>query len=337
MVGPIGVADRGEALAMKYVKLGRSGLEVSRVCMGCMSLGESTPGVHDWSLPEDESRVLIEQALEAGVNFFDTANAYSIGSSEEILGRALGDMANRDEVVIATKVYFPMRRGRNARGLSRKAILAELDHSLRRLGTDHIDLYQIHRWDDRTPIEETLSALHDAVTMGKVRYIGASSMWAWQLSKALHTSELRGWTKFISMQNQYSLLQREEEREMLPLCLDQGVGAIPWSPLGRGLLTRTWGSTTTRTESDGLIDRRFEESQDRPIVEAVAQVATARGVPMAQVALAWVLANPAVAAPIVGVGKQRHIADAVAAVDVELTSEELAILEAPYTPRANLF
>ncbi|MEM9564931.1 MAG: aldo/keto reductase [Actinomycetota bacterium] len=322
---------------MKYVKLGRSGLEVSRVCMGCMSLGEPTPGVHGWSLPEDESRVLIEEALEAGVNFFDTANAYSAGSSEEIVGRALGDLADRDEVVIASKVYFPMRRGRNARGLSRKAILAELDNSLRRLGTDYIDLYQIHRFDDRTPIEETLAALHDAVTAGKVRYIGASSMWAWQFAKALYTSELRGWTKFVSMQNHYSLLQREEEREMLPLCADQGVGAIPWSPLGRGLLTRPWGTTTKRTESDGLIERRFEESKDRPIVEAVAEVASARGVPMAQVALAWVLANPAVAAPIVGVGRSQHLVDAVAAVDLELTAEEIAALEAPYTPRDNQF
>ena len=219
---------------MKYNKLGNSGLDVSRICLGCMGFGEESGGMQDWSIDEAASRPIIERALELGINFFDTANAYSLGSSEEIVGRALRDMANRDEVVIATKVYFPMHRGRNARGLSRKSIMAQLDASLRRLGTDYIDLYQIHRWDDRTPVEETLGALHDVVACGKVRYIGASSMWAWQFSKALYTSEMRGLTRFVSMQNQYSLLQREEEREMLPLCADQGVGAIPWSPLGRG-------------------------------------------------------------------------------------------------------
>ncbi len=322
---------------MKYTKLGSSGLEVSRICLGCMSFGEESPGAHDWSLDEAASRPIIEKALDLGINFFDTANAYSIGSSEEITGRALRDMANRDEVVIATKVYFPVRRGRNARGLSRKAIMTELDASLCRLGTDYIDLYQIHRWDDRTSIDETLGALHDAVTVGKVRYIGASSMWAWQFSKALYTSEMRGFTKFISMQNQYSLLQREEEREMHPLCADQGIGTIPWSPLGRGLLTRDWDETTRRSQSDPMMARRFDEAKDRPIVDRLGEVARDKGVSRAQVAMAWVLANPVVASPIVGVTKMSHLDEAVSALDVELTVEETERLEEVYTPRANLF
>ncbi|MYB19846.1 MAG: aldo/keto reductase [Holophagales bacterium] len=322
---------------MKYTKLGSSGLEVSRICLGCMSFGEESPGAHDWSLDEAASRPIIEKALDLGINFFDTANAYSIGSSEEITGRALRDMANRDEVVIATKVYFPVRRGRNARGLSRKAIMTELDASLRRLGTDYIDLYQIHRWDDRTSIEETLGALHDAVTSGKVRYIGASSMWAWQFSKALYTSERRGFTKFVSMQNQYSLLQREEEREMHPLCADQGIGTIPWSPLGRGLLTRDWDETTRRSQSDPMMARRFDEAKDRPIVDRLGEVARDKGVSRAQVAMAWVLANPVVASPIVGVTKMSHLDEAVSSLDVELTAEEKKRLEEVYTPRANLF
>ena len=322
---------------MKYTKLGSSGLEVSRICLGCMSFGEESPGAHDWSLDEAASRPILEKALDLGINFFDTANAYSIGSSEEITGRALRDMANRDEVVIATKVYFPVRRGRNARGLSRKAIMTELDASLRRLGTDYIDLYQIHRWDDRTSIDETLGALHDAVTSGKVRYIGASSMWAWQFSKALYTSELRGFTKFVSMQNQYSLLQREEEREMHPLCADQGIGTIPWSPLGRGLLTRDWDETTRRSQSDPMMARRFDEAKDRPIVDRLGEVARDKGVSRAQVAMAWVLANPVVASPIVGVTKMSHLEEAVSSLDVELTAEEKKRLEEVYTPRANLF
>ena len=322
---------------MKYVKLGNSGLEVSRICLGCMSFGAASPGMHNWGLDEAASRPIIERALDLGVNFFDTANAYSLGTSEEIVGRALRDMANRDEVVVATKVYFPMHRGRNARGLSRKAIMTGVEASLRRLGTDYIDLYQIHRWDDRTPIEETLAALHDTVASGKVRYIGASSMWAWQLSKALYTSELRGFSKFISMQNQYSLLQREEEREMHPLCADQGVGTIPWSPLGRGLLTRGWDETTRRSKSDPLIDSRFDERKDRPIVERVGEVANEKGVSRSKVALAWVLANPVVAAPIVGVTKMSHLEEAVAALEVELTAEEKQRLEEVYTPRKNLF
>ena len=322
---------------MKYNKLGNSGLEVSRICLGCMGFGEESSGVQDWSIDEAASRPIIERALELGINFFDTANAYSAGSSEEIVGRALRDMANRDEVVIATKVYFPMRRGRHARGLSRKSIMAELDASLRRLGTDYIDLYQIHRFDDRTPVEETLGALHDAVACGKVRYIGASSMWAWQFSKMLYASERHGFTKFISMQNQYSLLQREEEREMLPLGAAHGGGPIPWSPLGRGLLTRDWEAVTRRSQSDPMAARRFDEVKDRPIVERVGEVARDMGVSRAQVAMAWVLANPVVAAPIVGVTKMSHLEEAVAALEVELTAEEKQRLEEVYTPRANLF
>ena len=322
---------------MQYTKLGHTGLDVSRICLGCMNFGDETPGIHDWSLNKEQSRPIIERALEAGINFFDTANAYSVGTSEQITGELLGEMTNRDEVVIATKVYFPVRRGRNARGLSRKAIMTELENSLRRLGTDYIDLYQIHRWDDGTPIEETLRALHDAVASGKVRYIGASSMWAWQFSKALYTSERNGWNRFVSMQNQYSLLQREEEREMLPLCADQGVGVIPWSPLARGLLTRDWDAETARSGSDPLISARFDEHRDRVIVERVAEQAAARGVPRAQLALAWVLANPVVTAPIIGASKLKHVDDAVAAVTLELSAEEKAALEEPYTPRGPSF
>ena len=325
---------------MRYTRLGRSGLDVSRICLGCMGFGEGSPGRQDWAVGESESREMIATALDLGINFFDTANAYSAGSSEEIVGRALCDMTNRDNVVLATKVFFPMRaeeRGRNSIGLSRKAIMQELEHSLRRLGTDYIDLYQIHRYDPRTPIEETMAALDDAVRSGKVRYIGASSMWAWQLSKAQYTAELANSTKFISMQNHYSLLMREEEREMHPLCADQGIGTIPWSPLARGLLTRPWGIETVRRSRDPNIDRRFSEDRDRPIVERVAEVADARGLPMAQIALAWVMANPVVAAPIAGATKVEHIEDAVAAVDVNLSDEEKALLEAPYTPRDNLF
>ena len=325
---------------MKYTRLGRSGLDVSRICLGCMGFGEGSTGQQAWAVGEADSREMLAAALDLGINFFDTANAYSAGSSEEIVGRALRDMTNRDNVVIATKVFFPMRAdqgGRNSIGLSRKAIMQELEHSLRRLGTDYIDLYQIHRYDRRTPIEETMAALDDAVTSGKVRYIGASSMWAWQLSKAQYTAELAGSTKFISMQNHYSLLMREEEREMHPLCADQGVGTIPWSPLARGLLTRPWGTETVRRHSDPNIDRRFAEERDRPIVERVGEVADARGLPMAQIALAWVLANPVVAAPIAGATKIQHIEDAVAAVDVELSDDEKALLEERYAPRANAF
>jgi aryl-alcohol dehydrogenase-like predicted oxidoreductase len=318
---------------MRYVKLGRTGLDVSRICLGCMSFGDAAAGTHAWTLDEASSRPFIKRALDAGINFFDTANVYSLGTSEEIVGRALGEFANRDEVVIASKVHGPMRKGPNSRGLSRKAIMTELDASLRRLGTDYIDLYQIHRWDPRTPIEETLQALHDAVTSGKVRYVGASSMFAWQFSKALYTSELRGITSFVSMQNHYNLLNREEEREMLPLCADRGIGVIPWSPLARGKLTRDWDVTTPRSETDEFGRTLYDTSaSDREIVAAVAKVADGRGVPRAQVAMAWLLARPAVTAPIVGATKPEHIDDAVAAVDLTLTAEEIDLLEAPYTP-----
>ena len=318
---------------MRYVRLGRTGLEVSRVCLGCMSFGNAAAGAHSWTLDEEASRPFIKRALDAGINFFDTANVYSAGSSEEIVGRALRDYANRDEIVIATKVHGPMRKGRNAMGLSRKAIMTEVDASLRRLGTDYIDLYQIHRWDPRTPIDETLQALHDIVAAGKVRYIGASSMYAWQFSKALYTSELKSITAFVSMQNHYNLLNREEEREMLPLCADRGVAVLPWSPLARGRLTRDWDATTARSETDEFGKTLYDTSaSDRSIVEAVAGVAAERGLPRAQIALAWLFSKPWVTAPIVGATKPEHIDDAVAAVDLALSTEEIASLEAPYTP-----
>ncbi len=316
---------------MKYVKLGRTGLEVSRVCLGCMSYGDASRGGHQWVLDEEESRPFVRKALEAGINFFDTANVYSLGSSEEFLGRALRDFAKRAEVVVATKVRGAMYDGPNGAGLSRKAILTEVDRSLERLGTDYIDLYQIHRLDHRTPIEETLRALDDVVRAGKVRYVGASSMYAWQFAKALYTADAHGWDRFVSMQDHYNLLNREEEREMLPLCADQGIGVIPWSPLARGRLAREWGTTTDRSESDEFGSRLYEDS-DRAVVERVAAVAGERGVPMAQVALAWLLANPVVTAPIVGATKLGHIEDALAAVDLELSAEELDRLEEPYVP-----
>ena len=318
---------------MKYTRLGSTGLEVSRICLGCMSFGESGAGTHAWSLDEATAHQFIGRALDAGINFFDTANVYSLGTSEEYVGRALAGMATRDDVVIATKVFMPMRDGRNAGGLSRKAIMTEVDHSLRRLGTDYIDLYQIHRWDHRTPIEETMEALHDVVKAGKARYIGASSMWAWQFSKAQYTAELHGWTKFVTMQNHYNLLQREEEREMMPLCADQGVGVIPWSPLARGRLTRDWDDVTARTETDEF-GKTLYQPEDRAIVERVAEIAAERGVPRAQVALAWMLGKRFVTAPIVGATKEHHIDDAVAAVDLQLTADEVRRLEEPYTPHA---
>ena len=323
---------------MKYTRLGNSGLDVSRLCLGCMGFGAESPGVHDWSIDEAASRPLIQKALELGINFFDTANAYSMGSSEEIVGRALADMADRAEVVIATKVFFPMRgRGRNSVGLSRKAIMTEVDNSLRRLGTEYIDLYQIHRFDQRTPVEETMRALHDVVQAGKVRYIGASSMWAWQFSKAQYVAEMNGWTKFISMQNQYSLLQREDERELLPLCVDQRVGSIPWSPLARGLLTRDWDESTTRSNTDPLVEQRFDEERDRPIVDRLGKVASTKGVSRANLALAWVLSNPVVASPIVGATKLSHITEAAAALDLVLTDGEREQLEQLYVPRPASF
>jgi aryl-alcohol dehydrogenase-like predicted oxidoreductase len=318
---------------MEYRKLGRTGLDVSRIALGCMSYGDPGAGNHEWTLDEEAARPFIRQALDAGITFFDTANVYSAGTSEEIVGRALAEMAERDEVVIATKVHGRMRPGPNGGGLSRKAILTEIDHSLRRLGTDYVDLYQIHRWDPGTPIEETMEALHDVVKAGKARYIGASSMHAWQFAKAQHVAATHGWTQFATMQPHYNLLYREAEREMLPFCLDLGVGVIPWSPLARGRLTRPWNSTTSRSETDGF-GRSLYTDEDRAIAERVAVVATARGVPQAQVALAWVLAQPAVTAPIVGATKPHHLDDAVAAVDLVLTDGELESLESLYTVRA---
>jgi 1-deoxyxylulose-5-phosphate synthase len=316
---------------MDYVKLGATGLDVSPICLGCMSFGVPDRGSHPWSLDEEQSRPFIRRALEAGINFFDTANVYSDGTSEEILGRALADFGNRDEIVLATKVTGRMRPGPNGAGLSRKAIMAEIDHSLRRLGTDHVDLYQIHRWDSSTPIEETLEALHDVVKAGKARYIGASSMHAWQFSKALYVAERHGWTRFTTMQNHYNLAYREEEREMLPLCADQGIGVIPWSPLARGLLTRDWDTATTRSANDQFGKTLYNDG-DRLIVEAVARVAQARGVPRAQVALAWVAQQPQVTAPIVGTTKPHHLDDALASLSIHLTDEELAELEEHYVP-----
>ncbi len=314
--------------------MGKTGLEVSRICLGCMSYGLAERGGHPWVLNEQESRPFIKRALELGINFFDTANVYSGGSSEEILGRALKDLVKRDEVVIATKVHGRMRPGPNGAGLSRKAILSEIDNSLRRLGTDYVDLYQIHRWDYETPIEETMEALHDVVKAGKARYIGASSMYAWQFLKALHVAETHGWTRFVSMQNYLNLLYREEEREMLPLCESEGIGVIPWSPLARGRLTRDWDETTARSETDKFGQTLYSAmaEADKRVVNVVAEVAKERGVSRAQVALAWVLQKKPVTAPIIGATKIHHLEDAVAALSVELTPEEVARLEAPYVP-----
>jgi 1-deoxyxylulose-5-phosphate synthase len=317
---------------MQYVKLGSTGVEVSPICLGCMSFGVPDRGGHPWSLDEESGRPLIRQAVEAGINFFDTANVYSAGTSEEITGRALAEFARRDEIVLATKVHGRMRPGPNGAGLSRKAILNEIDASLRRLGTDYVDLYQIHRWDDTTPIAETMEALHDVVAAGKARYIGASSMFAWQFANAQHIAERHGWTPFVTMQNHYNLLYREEEREMLPLCADLGVGVIPWSPLARGRLTRDWETTTARTETDVFAHSLYHD-EDRAIVDAVASIAERRGVRRAQVALAWLSRQPTVVAPIVGVTRAEHLDDAIASLAVELTDDEAAELEKPYTPR----
>ncbi|MFF4553246.1 aldo/keto reductase [Streptomyces sp. NPDC001422] len=317
---------------MQYVKLGSTGLDVSRICLGCMSFGLPDRGTHAWTLDEEASRPLIRRALEAGVTFFDTANVYSDGTSEEIVGRALAEYARRDEIVLASKVNGAMHEGPNGRGLSRKAIMTEIDNSLRRLGTDHVDLYQIHRFDHATPVEETMEALHDVVKAGKARYIGASSMYAWEFSKMQYTAALHGWTKFVSMQNHYNLLYREEEREMLPLCADQGVGVLPWSPLARGRLTRDWDTATERSRNDDFGRKLYQEG-DREIVDAVARIAADRGAPRARVALAWLLGRNTVTAPIVGATKPSHIDDAVAALDVELTDKETEQLEQPYAPR----
>ncbi|WP_405842889.1 aldo/keto reductase [Streptomyces sp. NBC_01518] len=324
---------------MRYIKLGRTGLDVSPVAIGAMTYGAPDRGHPVWSLDEETSRPLIKHALEAGINFFDTANLYSNGSSEEILGRALKDFADRDDVVIATKLRHPMRPGPNGRGLSRKAVMTEVDHSLRRLGTDYIDLYQVHRNDHATPLEETLEALSDLVRAGKVRYLGASSMHAWEFAKALHLQERHGWARFVSMQDHYNLLAREEEREMIPLCLDEGVGTIVWSPLARGRLARAWDDarSTSRSATDGayadLLYSPAEDASNHAIVDAVGKVAAAHGVSRAQIALAWLRHQPVVTAPLVGAGSIRQIDDAVASLDVELTADEVRELEAPYTPR----
>jgi 1-deoxyxylulose-5-phosphate synthase len=319
---------------MQYKNLGRTGLKVSPLCLGCMTFGVPERGDHPWSLPESQSRPIIRKAVDLGINFFDTANAYSDGTSEEIVGQALKEYTRRDEVVIATKVFFPMSPGPNGGGLSRKAIFTAIDASLRRLGTDYVDLYQIHRWDPHTPIEETLEALHDVVTSGKVRYLGASSMYAWQFAKALALARQHGWTPFVSMQNFYNLLYREEEREMLPLCADAGVGVIPWSPLARGRLARPWQAETPRTKTDPYVKVLFAaaEESDRKVVEQVVTIAEARGVPRAQVAIAWLAQKSVVTAPIIGASKLQHLEDAAAALELKLTSEEITQLEAPYVP-----
>jgi len=321
---------------MKTLKLGRTGLDVSRLCLGCMSYGAPDRGTHPWSMGEAESRPFLKRALDLGINFFDTANVYSDGTSEEYVGRALIDYARREEVVIATKVNGRMHKGPNGAGLSRKAIMTEIDASLRRLGTDHVDLYQIHRWDYGTPIEETLEALHDVVKAGKARYIGASSMYAWQFAKALAISERHGWTRFVSMQNFVNLLYREEEREMLPLCRDQGIAVIPWSPLARGRLTRPWDQSTARLETDEFGRTLYARTgdADRKVAEAVGEVAQARGVPRAQIALAWVLQKAEVTAPIIGATRLEQLDDAVAALSITLSADEIRSMEAPYVPHA---
>lgn len=321
---------------MDYTKLGTSGLDVSRLCLGCMTFGIPDRGNHAWTLDEEASRPILRAAVDAGINFFDTANVYSDGTSEEIVGRALKDFTRRDEVVIATKVHGRMRLGPNGAGLSRKAIMAEIDASLTRLGTDYVDLYQIHRFDYDVPIEETLEALHDVVKAGKARYIGASSMYAWQFATMLHVSEANGWTRFSTMQNYLNLLYREEEREMLPLCEAEGIGIIPWSPLARGRLTRDWDETTSRSQTDEFGKSLYAQTADadRRVVEAVAAIAAERGVPRAQIALAWVLAKPEVSAPIIGASKPSHLGDAVAALELGLTKAELMRLEEPYVPHA---
>jgi aryl-alcohol dehydrogenase (NADP+) len=323
---------------MQYVNLGKTGLQVSRICLGMMTYG--TPKWRDWVLDEDASRPFIQRALEVGINFFDTADVYSNGVSEEVTGRALKEFARRDEVVIATKVYNPMGDKPNQRGLSRKHIMQAIDDSLRRLGTDYVDLYQIHRWDNETPIEETLEALHDVVRAGKARYIGASSMYAWQFAKALYLADQYGWTRFVSMQNHYNMVYREEEREMIPLCIDQGVGVIPWSPLARGFLagnrTRDKGGETTRSKSDGFAHSMYYQDNDFETLDRVIELAKARGCSPAQIALAWMLHKPGITSPIIGASKMPHLEEAIAALDIKLSSDDMEYLEAPYKPHPTL-
>lgn len=320
---------------MEYVRLGKSGLKVSRICLGTMTYGD--PAWRDWVLPEDQSRPFIQRALEAGINFFDTADMYSLGKSEEVVGRALKDFARREDVVIATKVYWPMGEGVNNRGLSRKHIMDAVHASLKRLGTDHIDLYQIHRYDVNTPLEETLEALHDLVKLGMVRYIGASSMFAYQFARSLYLADLRGWTRFVSMQNHYNLVYREEEREMIPLCIEEGVGIIPWSPLARGFLTgnRKGGEAqTTRAKSDAFSHSLYGSETDHQIADRVAELAERHGVTASQVATAWMLSKPGITAPIIGASKMPHLEQAIAALDVKLSAEDIQSLEEPYQPRS---
>lgn len=324
---------------MKYVKLGNSGLEVSSIVLGCMSYGDPGRGTHGWTLSEDESRPFIRQALDLGINFFDTANAYSDGTSEEIVGRVLKEHARRDETVIATKVHHRMHDGPHGQGLSRKAILQEVENSLRRLGTDYIDLYIIHRFDNSTPLEETLETLNDLVRQGKVLYLGASSMQAWQFAKCLHLQRANGWARFISMQDHYNLINREEEREMLPLCLDEGIGVTPWSPLARGRLAREWDVKSSRDALDVVSQRLYNdfEDSDRQVIEAVGQIAQDRGIARSEVALAWLHSQPAVTAPIVGATKPHHLEDAVRSLDITLTNDEIDRLEKPYVPHLPSF
>lgn len=319
---------------MEYVKLGNTGLEVSRLCLGCMSFGDPEGWVHKWALTDEESRPVIKKALDLGINFFDTANVYSLGRSEEILGRALKDYASRDEIVIATKVYNKMQEGPNGAGLSRKAIMSEIDKSLKRLGTDYVDLYIIHRWDYNTPIEETMSALHDIVKAGKARYIGASSMYAWQFQKALYTAEKNGWTRFVSMQNHLNLIYREEEREMIPLCKEEKIALTPYSPLASGRLTRDWSETTKRYETDRVQRDKYDSTidADRLVVERLAEVAEKHGVPRTQIALAWLMQKQPVTIPIIGATKISHLEAAVPSLEVRLSPEEIAYMEEPYVP-----
>ncbi len=320
---------------MEYARLGSTGMKVSRICLGCMGFGDAQRWVHKWVLDEENSRPIIKKALELGINFFDTANVYSIGVSEEILGRALKDFARRDEVVIATKLHGRMREEPNGAGLSRKAILTEIDNSLKRLGTDYVDLYQIHRWDYETPIEETMEALNDVVRAGKARYIGASAMWAWQFQKALHVAETHGWARFVSMQDHYNLIYREEEREMLPLCRAEKIGAIPYSPLASGRLTRDWSSESTlRFETDQIQKAKYDASaaSDRPIVERVAELAQKHGASRTHIALVWLLQKEPVTAPIIGATKIAHLEEAIGALSVKLSPEDVAYLEEPYVP-----
>jgi 1-deoxyxylulose-5-phosphate synthase len=319
---------------MEYTRLGRSGLKVSRIGLGCMSYGQAATGLHQWTLDEEGAAPFFKQAIELGVTFWDTANVYQNGTSEEFVGRAIKTYSRREEIVLATKVHGKMHDGPGGSGLSRKAILEQLDGSLRRLGTDYIDVYYIHRFDDQVPVEETMGALDDVVKAGKVRYLGASSMWAWQFAKMQHAAHVNGWTRFRAMEDQYNVLKREEERDMIPLCLDQGVGLTPYSPLAKGRAARPWGEQTARSSTDAVA-KAFDRDVDEPVVDAVHQIAENRGIPMAQVALAWVLSRPVVACPIVGATKPKHLQDAVAGLDVELADDEITALEEPYVAQDN--